>query len=293
MQAAFLGKPSSTALFKAATHMSRYVDPRAPTEPSPGDLDAFKTSPQMVKLRQLRDHLSKEVRRESRTLKNAAAEGTKMYQMYKNAEDALRSTKAKLRKSARKEARGRFFETIDTEEINKQLHPALPDTEDCVWEPERVEHTLEERTLAAELLGEKTTDQTALAQLQHRMKTITTLVALCRRREATRRTRKDDSWGIPDHKFDYLPFPTVCERTQCLFCFGNQQQPRDVRLYYFATIYKARNHVEDHLRRFQLDEPVACPHPTYQTVGISLSSREHFKHHAAIEHDYDIFRKRR
>lgn len=293
VQAAFLGKPSSTALFKAATHMSRYVDPRAPTEPPPGDLDAFKTSPEMVKLRQLRDHLSKEVRRESRTLKNAAVEGTEMYQMYKNAEDALRSAKAKLRKSARKEARGRFFETIDTEEINKQLHPAFPDTEDCVWEPERVEHTLKERTLAAELLGEKTTDQTTQAQLEHRMKVIKTLVTLCRRREAPRRTMNDDSWGLVDDTVDPPPFPTVCERTQCLFCFGNQEQPRDVRLYHFATIYKARDHVEGHLRGFPLYEPVACPHPTCRRTGILFSDREHFKSHAKIEHNYDIFRERR
>jgi Protein of unknown function (DUF3435) len=32
VQAAFLGRPSADALIKAASHMSRYVDPRAPTE---------------------------------------------------------------------------------------------------------------------------------------------------------------------------------------------------------------------------------------------------------------------
>lgn len=62
VQAAFLGKPSSTALFKSATHISRYVDPRAPTGPSSTDLDAVKIDPKLVRLRQLRDHLSKEVR---------------------------------------------------------------------------------------------------------------------------------------------------------------------------------------------------------------------------------------
>lgn len=62
VQAAFLGRPSSTALFKSATHISRYVDPRAPTKPSSSDLDALKISPKVVRLRQLRDHLLQQVR---------------------------------------------------------------------------------------------------------------------------------------------------------------------------------------------------------------------------------------
>ena len=39
VQAAFLGQPSSKALFKALTHMSRHADPRAPTELLSDDVD--------------------------------------------------------------------------------------------------------------------------------------------------------------------------------------------------------------------------------------------------------------
>lgn len=292
VQAAFLGRPSSTALFKAATHMSRYVDPRAPTELSSSDLDALKTSPEVVRLRQLRDHLSKEVRQESGTLRNAEADGTKMYRMYKRAEDALRCIKSKLRKSAQRDARQLFFDRIDTEEINKQLDASLLDLEDCAWEPKQVEYALEERRLAAELLCEKITDQTKLAQLEHRMRTITTLVVLCRRREAPRKTRRDDSWGILNAQAP-PPFPTTCERTQCIFCFGNQHQPPKVRLYRYSTVYKARDHVEDHLKSFRPDEPILCPHPKCQREGILLTNQEHFMNHATVKHDYDIFRKPR
>ncbi|KAH7002689.1 hypothetical protein B0J12DRAFT_706296 [Macrophomina phaseolina] len=100
VDAAFLGKPSSAALFKSATHISRYVDLYAPTKPPSADLSVVKINPEIVRLRQLRDHLSKEVRQESSTLKNVEVEGTKLYRMYKNTEDALRCTKARLRKLA-------------------------------------------------------------------------------------------------------------------------------------------------------------------------------------------------
>lgn len=101
VQVAFLGRPSSSALFKAVTHMSHYVDPRAPTELTPTQTNALKAKPEIVQLRQLRDHLTYEARPESGTIKNAQAEETKIYQMYKK---ALKCVKTKLRKSARQES---------------------------------------------------------------------------------------------------------------------------------------------------------------------------------------------
>ncbi len=65
VQAAFLGRPSSSALFKAVTHMSRYVDPRAPTELTPTQTNALKADPEIVQLRQLRNRLAYEAREES------------------------------------------------------------------------------------------------------------------------------------------------------------------------------------------------------------------------------------
>lgn len=85
VQAAFLGRPSSTALFKAVTHMSRHVDPRAPTDLSPEEIQVLKADSSVVLLRELRDRLSLEAREESGTLKSAESEGTKLYQMYKQA----------------------------------------------------------------------------------------------------------------------------------------------------------------------------------------------------------------
>ena len=109
--AAFLGRPSNKALLKAAGHMSRYVDPRAPTNATHLDLEHIKTDPTLVKLIELRDSLSQEVRRESGSIREAEVSGTKLYQMYRAVENKVRSTRAYLRKLARQQ-RDKNFSTI-------------------------------------------------------------------------------------------------------------------------------------------------------------------------------------
>lgn len=94
VQAAFLGRPSADALIKAASHMNRYVDPRAPTELSASDVDTLKTHPDIVRARQLRDSLSKDIRAEFSTIQNS--KGTKMYEINQKAEAELHRQETKL-----------------------------------------------------------------------------------------------------------------------------------------------------------------------------------------------------
>jgi hypothetical protein len=145
VQAAFLGQTSSKALFKAVTHMSRHADPRAPTELPSDDVDALKSDLVTVQLRELRDRLTSEAREESGSLKQTENEGTEIYQMYNEADRALRSATATAPKSAKKAARQQFFNTISTIEINKQLDLSMLDLNEGDWEPKKVEHRLEER----------------------------------------------------------------------------------------------------------------------------------------------------
>jgi hypothetical protein len=107
--------------------MSRHFDPRATTELTPEEIDALKVNPAIVRLRELRDRLSYEARKEPGTLKKAEAEGTKIYQMYKEADKGLRYTKAKALNSAKKASQQQFFDTISTTKINKQLEASLLD----------------------------------------------------------------------------------------------------------------------------------------------------------------------
>jgi Protein of unknown function (DUF3435) len=80
VQVAFLGRPSADALIKAASHISCYIDSRAPTELSVSNLDAFKTYPDIVKAQQLQDGLLKNIRTKFSTIQNS--NGTKIYKMY-------------------------------------------------------------------------------------------------------------------------------------------------------------------------------------------------------------------
>jgi hypothetical protein len=127
VRAAFLGRPSADALIKAASHMSRYVEPRAPTELTEPAVDTLKTHPYIVKLRQLRDSLSQAPRDGCGTM--AKATGIETYEMYQKGRDALPCAKTKLWKSALKESREHVFNNIETKEINDQLDGSLYDAD--------------------------------------------------------------------------------------------------------------------------------------------------------------------
>jgi hypothetical protein len=98
VQAAFLGRPSADALFKAMAHMSRDVDPRAPTQLTKDEVTDLKTHPLIVELRVRRDVLSKEARKTHGTLKRAKEAGGVMHELYNEANSDLNNAKTKLRK---------------------------------------------------------------------------------------------------------------------------------------------------------------------------------------------------
>ena len=54
VQAAFLGRPSADAILKSVSHMSRGVDPRAPTNLTNNEVNSLKTHPLVVELRDWR-----------------------------------------------------------------------------------------------------------------------------------------------------------------------------------------------------------------------------------------------
>ncbi|KAK5562715.1 hypothetical protein LTR43_011671, partial [Exophiala xenobiotica] len=253
VQAAFLGQPSSRALFKAVTHMSRHADPRAPTGLALREIDGLKADPAIIQLRELRDRLTNEARKESGNLKQAEAEGTKIYRMYKEADRALRSTKWTALKSAKKAARQQFFDTISTIEINKQLDLSMLDLEEGDWVPEKVEHHLEERRVVVDLICQATCQLGDQDKFCHRIRTANALVALCQKKDIPLRHKPDRTWGVQAkiELSDRQPFPKAPTTTQCVFCFWNTREPCEVRLHNFSTVYKTRDHVELHLKQFR------------------------------------------
>jgi len=53
------------------------------------------------------------------------AKGTQLHDLYRKADLQFQSAKARLRASAKKEARQQFFDSIDTQEVNEQLDPSI------------------------------------------------------------------------------------------------------------------------------------------------------------------------
>jgi hypothetical protein len=157
------------------------MDPRAPVLPTSVEIDALKADPKNVHLQELRDRLSREVRQESRTIKKAEAEGMKIYQLYKKANDELRCAEAKLLHEAASYTRTQFLGTIDTIEINKQLHLSLLDLNKDDQELKKVEHHLEERKLIADLICRSAFGLNDQAKLDHRVWTTNAILALCQR----------------------------------------------------------------------------------------------------------------
>ena len=224
VQAAFLERPSADAFIKAVSHMSRYVDPRAPTELGVSNLDALKIHLDIVRARQLRDSLSRDIRAEFGTIQKS--KGTKIYEMYEKAEASLRCQKTKLRKSALQECGKQFFETIETKDVNKQLDISLLDPDEEGWKPKVVEHDLDERRYIAQMLCSEPSGLTEEASLDRRIRTIEAMVAFCRVREVPRQKRSTPcrDWGIlekeaedkaqqVDIELSLSQFPIICTST--------------------------------------------------------------------------------
>jgi Protein of unknown function (DUF3435) len=276
VQAAFLRRPSTNALIKVASHMSRYVDPRAPTELSDSNLDVLKTHPDIVRARQLRDGLSKDIRAEFGTIKKS--KGTKIHKLYQKAEAGLRREKIRLRRSALQESRKQFFETVETKDVNEQLDPSLLNLDKESWKPEIMEHDLEERRRIAQMLCTEPSNLAEEASLERRICTIETMVAFCRVREAPfqKRSKPCRDWGLLETveraaQMDTGPtasqFPMICISTQCLFCLRNTQLSYESRAFCFSRPRKAREHIErQHLRFLTPNEPMPYPHPQCEEV---------------------------
>lgn len=73
----------------------------------------------------MRDTLTQETKELYGSIKNAS--GTKIGELKAKADATLRAAKKNLKEATFTSTRNKFFNTIDTLEINKQLNPSLLD----------------------------------------------------------------------------------------------------------------------------------------------------------------------
>ncbi|OAA71706.1 hypothetical protein LEL_08941 [Akanthomyces lecanii RCEF 1005] len=265
--------------------MSRFVDPRAPTNASIARLNEIKTDPTLAKLMELRDTLSSEVRQESGTIKDAESAGTKLYQMYRTVESKVRSTRAYLRKLAKTATREEFFNTISTSEINAQLrndaHSFL-DLEADDWKPQ-CDYSLPERQLLAELICADTTALDGTTRLRHRLYTTHAMLSLGIRKEA--RALK----SAP--KLNASSTAQKCAKDQCFMCFWDENIAPNQRFRKFCSPYRSRDHLlSQHLKNIG-ERFVQCPAPQCAEKKAIFHTLPAFQHHLAEHHDYDNFKR--
>ncbi|KAL2847243.1 hypothetical protein BJY01DRAFT_212753 [Aspergillus pseudoustus] len=297
VQAAVLGIPSEDAMMSALSHQSRYIDPRAPAhwnDLSPKERGSISKHPDIIRLEEIRDQLSIDVRELYGTMKRA--EGTELGNLKRKADDDLRCAKAKLKKMTFNAARDHFFDTIDTKEINKQLDPSyVADGADVYRAAQAVVHTLEERRHVAELMAAQTNNFSEEQALQHRMSLLKALINLGRAKNIPSERQATNEKGADEQGFDTSTLealqpvqedyrsspeprsgPVVLTNKHCLFCVFS---PRHQCC--FATPRKAREHFEKHLRALGRNVPIKCPDEFCQLV---LQGENKLKLHAQMVH---------
>lgn len=169
VQAAFLGRPSAKALFKAMGHMSRDVDPRAPSSLTDVEYDQIKTHPLLIELRLRRDTLSTETRGAHGTLKAAKAADSKIFQMYEQARLDFGCAKKKLKRERLQVSRRDFFARIETEDARRQLSLSALDLPATAWETDEAQHAPERKELAR-IICESTLDFAERRKVSSRIK---------------------------------------------------------------------------------------------------------------------------
>jgi len=219
VQAAFLGRPSADAILKSVSHMSRDVDPRAPTKLTNNEVNSLKTHPLVVELRQRRDTISQEAKRIHGTLKKAEVAGSMIYKLYKQATSDLEQAKKRLIRERVQESRTEFFDRIETEDARRQLSLSALDLKEEEWKPLQVEHTLMERRHVAKLLCEPRSELTPRERVDYRANTINALVSLCQKKEVPQkpRTGRSRDWGILPSP-DPTPKASVTGQRYCPLC---------------------------------------------------------------------------
>jgi hypothetical protein len=180
-------------------------------------------------------------------------------------------------------------------QLNKQQNEAVVEEVEEV-EPV-IEHQLAERTQLQQIFSRDLSPQGIVSR---KVSAINLFVALASRQELqTRQPRSAPAYKgslkeeSPAPALDPSPppskFPLVCEKTQCIFCIGNERLSYEQRTRKFRRVSHMMDHVENfHLRGVSADEKIICHHPLCKAEGLVLQNVIHFKNHIATVHKINL-----
>jgi hypothetical protein len=289
-QMAFLEEPTDDGLTRVFRHMSLTCNPNAPVEISEDIAKKLPSDPKLVELKKRFKQLSDKLRSDHGYIKQAPRNETVMEREKLRREITTR--RKYLYRQLSEEHRRQYFYNSHNEEMRRQLHKSaanpniLPD----------IKHQLAERRELVDVMCDLSTDISPEKVVCRRIRAINLLVALGSRQEIRPRKQRPISIGCEDAMdtsedtpTEHEIFPSVCKKTQCVFCIGNEKLSLDERTRCFSRPSAMMDHVEkSHLRRLPHDKPIACNHPVCKSNGLVFYTVEHFKNHVQTVHDISL-----
>jgi len=291
-QAAFRGLEPQTALMRAASSMSRTIDPRRPTELSEEQQAQVRRHPEIKLLRRTRDCLKTKMR--ARYGHTTRAKGLDIYVAYHNTRLQLERRKKAIRKAMLAESKQLFRKCQPAADIARQLssgatansaaamHPTSKDS------PEDSPVSVHRQQAIAALLTGASLDPAS--ESERRAKAVAAVTALsgrcesfipkvCRPRQLIEPKRSLQ--GV-EGQIKSPTFAMECLPTQCIFCLGNTRlllEPRTKSFYSRAALKK--HFQNQHLQHHPDGVPIKCPHPL---CDLTLNDKMHLQNHAARIH---------
>jgi hypothetical protein len=181
-QSIYFGTPSQDDLIRSVARMGLSRDMRAPTDLTDEQKDEVYNHPDLVKLRKKRERYKKKIYNRG-YYPLSAAEGTHLYDRYKEYDRKANSKANTLRIQRRKQAIRDFHDTIDEIEINRQLDGT--DVPEILTRP-ATRYELRERAAIVRLMSLSLNELDEEQALQTRIKFVYKLSRLCHRQESRR-----------------------------------------------------------------------------------------------------------
>ena len=294
-QAIYRGLDPQAAVMRAASGMTRSIDPRRPRHLSDSQLAEVKRHPEVKLLLRIRNGLAKRIRANYGTI--SRTKGTKIYERYQQVYRQHQSKEKAVRKALIAQLKASYGKRQPLADIESQLNGNwVGQEEKTAFEAESQAHLSKERRRAVVALFTFATSEPA-EECQRRADAINAVTALSRRQELPLRkacrTRQTYTTGdvkepasdrdqATEPKVCLETFPTECLPTQCIFCLGQAELPLEHRKKTFRDRDGLKRHfLRKHLRHHPDGEPIDCPHPE---CDAKLHNKDHLQNHAARVH---------
>ncbi|OAX85254.1 hypothetical protein ACJ72_00376 [Emergomyces africanus] len=229
VQSTYLGYPARESIIETVERFSLTRNPRAPKKLSNEHKKTIERDPQLVKLCDQQRSLRKLIKRKHGSVPKS--KDTALHHEYTELENTIRAEKQTLHHKMFENMRQKFFATIDTIKIERQLLELSINKKLKMNNNDKVQFVFEN-----------------LREGPHKQRV----------------SSADSEVNITFNSIiDTDTFPISCPGTQCLFCLGDSQLPHSARIYSFSRPDHLRRHVQNcHLRYLDPDALLWCPHPS-------------------------------